>query len=106
MFNQEFIQWAGRLFAAAIMDVIVEKKLPQLQLSTGKGTPNVRFIMLDDTPVTMTKEEIQQKISQLKAVPGKDVGFSYVSEGLRIIVVPEAMSMQPVIGTPLGTPQG
>jgi len=106
-FNEKLVEWAGQLFCSGIMDIVSEKKMPQVVFKLDQGSvKQIRWVMLDNRKVEMSKEEIQNRMSALKAAPGKDVGFSYTKDGIRVIVVPEDMSIFPVVGAPLGTPMG
>ena len=127
-FKQSTIEFFGNIVCSCFVDIFTQNKMPQIifQMSiddTGlKGVPpgmkeptqekrrikqQVRFVMLDNSQTVLTKEEINGKIRALQTKQ-TDVGFSYTSEGLRIIVVPENMThlMPSTPGVPFGTPQG
>ena len=105
--NKQLVEWAGQLFCASIADILLEKKMPQVVFTTGDTkVPQVRWVMMDNEKVQMTQEEIKARMRNMKACPGKDVGFSYVHDGYRIVVLMEDMSIFPVVGAPLGTPRG
>lgn len=109
-FDKEAVEYYGQLFMAAMLDVLTENKMPQLVLQASgiadRPSQFLRFVMLDNTPQTLTPEQIKEKIAKLKNTPGSDVGFSYVAEGVRVIIVPESMTtgLHPLV--PVGTPQG
>lgn len=106
-FNPELVQYLGSISCACIADIIVENRMPQILFSTGvNSVKQIRMVLLDNEPETLTKEQIVKKIEALKAAPGKDNGFSYTQDNIRVIIVPEEMSIHPVLGAPLGTPQG
>ena len=105
-FNKELIDYLGNVACACIADIVVENKMPQIVLSTGIEPKQIRMVMLNNDSKQMSKEEIVERLKALKAIPGKDVGFSYTQDGVRVICVPEEMSIHPVMGAPLGTPRG
>jgi hypothetical protein len=107
-FTKEIMKFGGELFCNGILDILqLPRRISQVVFSTGNpDVPQVRWIMLSNEKITLTKEEIHRKMLELKPIPGKDNGFCYTYEGFRIIVVPEEMSMQPNLGAPLGTPMG
>lgn len=106
-YNPKMVESMGNLVCASIADVLIERKMPQVLLGMSEGAvKQVRMVLLDNRQIKMEKNEIQNRVAALKATPGKDIGFSYTDGHVRVIVVPEEMSIFPVLGAPLGTPRG
>lgn len=106
-YNPKLVEDMGTFIAAGIADIVALNKMPQLMLKLDGGwVDKVRIVMLNNLPIQMNKEEIAKRIYELKAAPGKDIGFSYTANGVRVIIVPEEMTITPVLGAPLGTPSG
>ncbi len=108
-YNKQSVEFFGNLVCAGFYDIFVEHKQPQVvfQMEVNGATKQIRVVMIDNWQHVLTKEDIADKIADIQSRK-TDVGFSYTSDGLRIIIVPEEMSiMQPgAPGVPFGTGRG
>lgn len=107
MFNKDAVEWFGQFICRAFLDVFLENKQPQivLQIDIKEAKQQIRIVVLDNTKHVLSKEQISEKISALKQKQ-TDVGFSYTAEGLRVIIVPEEMTLLSGGIAPFGTGAG
>lgn len=120
-FGKDIVEFFGNFICSSFLDIFLENKLPQvvLELSAdvlgreaydsmkgvGRIKQRMRIVVLDNSQVVMSKEDISRRIADLQSRK-TDVGFSYTSDGLRIIVVPESITYLTGAGAPFGAGQG
>lgn len=127
-FSSKIVDFLGNLVCSCFMDIFCESKMPFIVFEMSmdmmglqgkvpgghapteevrKIKQRVRLVLLDERQNVLTKEEIAKKINDLQTKK-TDVGFSYTSNGLRIVVMPEEMTllMPGTPGVPFGTGAG